>query len=622
MATQLKLKSLLLMCLTALSVNAFSSEEVHWLNKWDSSCYQNGVNTCREDWYSIPQGSHLLKWEVFNTIESENSQELFSSKASLSQYGFLYPETPDYNSTAPVYDGSYEEQVEGNLNQYGLPLGFVKDKSQLNGRNYLGLTCAACHTGKVTYGENTYYVEAGQANADMIKFLNKLSNALKANKNDWRKLYRFKRRFAQYTWSNIDITAWPVNVFSAERYLDSAIEYVSNYAARNTTAVENGPARLDAIGAILNQVHIEHAGKDVSEATPLTAPVSYPYIWNVSSLECVQTNCLASDPVSRNLGEVLGVFGYANIDDDDNIPDTLELIGMTLGLNDLFKGTPKVDNLYDLEVTLSKASPPKWPSTFPPLDTALVDQGYGLYNTNCAGCHTNTSDGIDPSELTAPNSIGRQFTKVNKINYDLVGTDEAFAVDYGLRKERSGILGSVIASQAPDSVDPETGIPFGESFPETFNALVLLGADVGAVLNKHQTSLGFIAKAGIKYPHMLITDAVAALKVDYALGNVDRAEIQPTAYRAKPLEGIAFTGPFLHNGSVRTLKDLLNAPEDRATSFLVGSTEYDVDGAGYKDEGHFLLDTSIRGNGKGGHIYGTQLSSDNKTALLEYLKSI
>ncbi len=621
MATQLKLKSLLLVCLTALSVNAFSSDEIHWMNSWDNSCYYNGTNTCREDWYSIPQGTHLLKWEVFNTIESEDSQTLFSSEESLSQLGFLYPDNGGYAENGSGY-GAYEERVDGNLNQYGLPLGFVKDKSELDNRNYLGLTCAACHTGKVTYQDNTYYVEGGQANADMILFLNKLSDALKANKNDWRKLYRFKKRFAEYTWSNIDITAWPVSALSAESYLDGAIEYVSNYALRNTAAVENGPGRLDAIGAILNQVHIEHAGKDVSEASPLTAPVSYPYIWNASSLECVQTNCLASDPISRNVGEVLGVFGYANINDNKNISDDLELIGMTLGLNDLFKGTPKVDNLYELERTLTKASSPKWPSTFPALDSALVDQGYELYNTNCAGCHTNTSDGIDPSELTEPNSIGRQFTKVNKMNYDLVGTDEAFAVDYGMRKEDSGILGAVIVSQAPDSVDPETGIPFGESFPDTFNALVLLGADVGAVLNKHQSSVGFIAKAGIKYPYMFITDAVAALKVDYAAGNVDRAEIQPTAYRAKPLEGIAFTGPFLHNGSVRTLKDLLNTPEDRAASFMVGTTEYDVEGAGYKDEGHFLLDTSIRGNGKGGHTYGTQLSGGDKNALLEYLKSI
>jgi len=622
MGTQIKLKSLWLMCLIALSANAFSSEEIKWLNKWDNSCYQNGENTCREDWYSIPQGTHLLKWEVFNTIESEDSRELFSSKESLSQYGFLYPETPEYSSTSPVYNGSYEEPVAANLNQYGLPLGFVKDKSQLNNRNYLGLTCAACHTGKVTYGDSTYYVEGGQANADIIKFLSKLSDALKANKNDGGKLYRFKKRFAQYTWSNIDIAAWPVNVFSAERYLDGAIEYVSNYVARNATAVENGPARLDAIGAILNQVHIDHAGKDISEASPLTAPVSYPYIWNVSSLECVQTNCLAGDPISRNIGEVLGVFGYSNIQDNEHIADNLELIGMKLGLNNLFESTPKVDNLYNLERTLTKASSPKWPSTFPPLDNALVDQGYALYNTNCAGCHTNTSDGIDPSELTAPNSIGRQFTKVNKMDYALVGTDEAFAVDYGKRKEDSGILGSVIAQQAPDKVDPETGIPFGESFPDQFNALVLLGANVGVLLSNHQDSLGFVIKAGVKYPHMLITDAVAALKVDYAAGNVDRAEIQPTAYRAKPLEGIAFTGPFLHNGSVRTLKDLLEAPEDRAASFLVGTTDYDTDGAGYIDAGHFLLDTSIRGNGNKGHTYGTQLSGDNKTALLEYLKSI
>ncbi len=98
------------------------------------------------------QGSHLLKWEVFLNIEEENSESLFSSRESLTKYGFLYPEQAAYDTAGEHYDGSSEERVERYLTQYDLPLGFVKDKSELNSRNYLGLTCAACHTGKVTYG--------------------------------------------------------------------------------------------------------------------------------------------------------------------------------------------------------------------------------------------------------------------------------------------------------------------------------------------------------------------------------------------------------------------------------------------------------------------------------------
>jgi len=73
---------------------------------------------------------------------------------------------------------------------------------------------------------------------------------------------------------------------------------------------------------------------------------------------------------------------------------------------------------------------------------------------------------------------------------------------------------------------------------------------------------------------------------------------------------------------VRTLSDLLKRPEDRAQSFSVGSTEYDVYGAGYVDAGDFHFDTNLRGNSKDGHDYGTNLSQEDKNALLEYLKSL
>jgi hypothetical protein len=609
-------------CFALLVLPVFAADKIHWMNGWDESCYENGENTCRTAWYNTPQGSHLLKWEVFLNIEEENSTQLFSSRESLSKYGFLYPEQTAYVTAYESYDGSPGERVEQNLTQNGLPLGFVKDKNNLNKRNYLGLTCAACHTGKVTHGANTFYIEAGQANADMIEFLRRLSSALEANRNNRRKFSRFKSRFFKCLMRNRDTSAWPVSAFNARRYLDTALEYVSNYEKRNRVSVENGPGRLDAIGAILNQVHIDHADRDISKASVLSAPVSYPYIWNASSLECVQTNCLGTDPITRNAGEVLGVFGYSNIDDDKNIPDTLELLGMQLGLNTLFDATPKIDNLYDLEQALNKVSPPIWPSSFPELNDSLVSHGETVYAENCAACHMNTTDGISQAELTAPNSIGRQFTKVTRVHHIDVGTDEAFATDYGLRKERSGIIGSVLANQRPDSVDPETGIKFKDGFPDDFNALVLLGINTRVIVANHQDTVGFKIKAAQAYPNLSLGDAVDALVIDYAAGNIDQQPLTPTSYRAKPLDGIAFTGPFLHNGSVRTLKDLLAKPQDRATSFWVGSTDFDTDDVGYVNAGDFLFDTSIRGNSKKGHVYGTNLPSYDKDALLEFMKTL
>ena len=60
-----KLKVILIFFLTCFSLPSFAQGPIHWMNGWDQSCYDNGDNTCRKDWYSIPQGSHLVRWKTF-----------------------------------------------------------------------------------------------------------------------------------------------------------------------------------------------------------------------------------------------------------------------------------------------------------------------------------------------------------------------------------------------------------------------------------------------------------------------------------------------------------------------------------------------------------------------------
>jgi hypothetical protein len=99
-------------------------------------------------------------------------------------------------------------------------------------------------------------------------------------------------------------------------------------------------------------------------------------------------------------------------------------------------------------------------------------------------------------------------------------------------------------------------------------------------------------------------------------------------YVAKPLVGLWLLGPYLHNGSVPTLADLLAPAEQRPAVFYRGYDVVDLDRVGFMSTGGdaeaygFRFDTAIRGNGNGGHLYGTQLSDTDKRALLEYLKKL
>ena len=100
-----------------------------------------------------------------------------------------------------------------------------------------------------------------------------------------------------------------------------------------------------------------------------------------------------------------------------------------------------------------------------------------------------------------------------------------------------------------------------------------------------------------------------------------------SGYANMPLDGLWLRAPFLHNGSVPTLSALLSRPEERPDSFYIGYTVYDYENVGFVTEGPgaaaegWLLDTSERGNGNGGHLYGTDLAPEQKRALLEYLKT-
>ena len=93
-------------------------------------------------------------------------------------------------------------------------------------------------------------------------------------------------------------------------------------------------------------------------------------------------------------------------------------------------------------------------------------------------------------------------------------------------------------------------------------------------------------------------------------------------YWASTLTGVWARSPYLHNGSVRTMKELLTAPADRTKTFHRGSRDYDANDMGYTDGGPYVLDTSSPGSANAGHSYGASLPERDKKDLIEYLKTL
>lgn len=103
-------------------------------------------------------------------------------------------------------------------------------------------------------------------------------------------------------------------------------------------------------------------------------------------------------------------------------------------------------------------------------------------------------------------------------------------------------------------------------------------------------------------------------------------------YANHPLDGIWARSPYLHNGSVPTLRDLLEPKENRPAVWYRGSDVFDFDKVGYRSDGAgtgagalFEYDTTRPGNGNGGHegaAYGTELEASDKDAIVEYMKTL
>ncbi|SES71119.1 c-type cytochrome [Stigmatella erecta] len=100
-------------------------------------------------------------------------------------------------------------------------------------------------------------------------------------------------------------------------------------------------------------------------------------------------------------------------------------------------------------------------------------------------------------------------------------------------------------------------------------------------------------------------------------------------YANVPLDGIWLRSPYLHNGSVPTLKALLEPPQKRPQRFYRGYDVFDQENVGFvssvEKEGEnqfFLFDTQLRGNSNDGHEFGVDLAPDDKRALVEFMKTL
>jgi hypothetical protein len=529
---------------------------------------QNWTPEERREFYYTSQGSQVLPYDWFLVLEQAGSRSLVRDDANLRKFGYLI------------------EAKDARWNPDGLPAGFVKDVGR--DRGWLGFSCAACHTSQIDYRGVSYRIDGGGALGDVRGFLVQLAEALKATRDQEDKFLRFAAKV-------LGAKDAPTERETLKAQLTEVINQREGYNARNFPA--DAPplhGRVDALGAILNEVfhHIVRppVASNTANTAPATAPVSYPVLWDTPQHDYVQWNGAVRNAglgsLGRNVGEVLGVFGKFEVDDPPSV----------LG----YRSTVRVRNLLRLEESVKKLWSPQWPEALGAIDPALRDAGRAAFvKAKCNECHQD----IDRTD---------RFRRV-EAQMRAVGTEALTAANFAKRVGETGVLEGAYLKVVGSKLLGSATFAATAGGDDVLSHLV-----IGTILRSpYQAPEDELTRIDYKRKRTLMITATA---------------VKGGVYKGRPLNGVWASAPYLHNGSVPTLFDLLQPAVKRPKSFRVGSREFDPEKVGFRTDDPDLPSFQARtedgrivpGNSNEGHEFGVDgvLDDAERRALLEYLKSL
>jgi hypothetical protein len=445
--------------------------------------------------------------------------------------------------------------------------------------DYVGFTCAACHEGQLNYNGKHVRIEGGIAQTfDFQALARGLDDALQATLTDTAKFDRFAGRLNASS---------PEAKTQLRKRLESETARVHEYATRSSlTPYPWGPGRIDALTMIMNRQMATLTGIPENTSTA-TAPVKPPFLWNAPQGLWTQWSALLQDPIFRNFGETVGVF----------LP--VDLISKSPA-EGLFQSNAAIAELERVESLLERLAPPSWPEdVFGQIDRTKAKIGKALFVEYCASCHN-----AWPYRWTEANRYGKRFIVVGLTPLTYVGTDR-----------------TQFQAAKPFAI---TG-PLSNYLPSEFKGKAIVPTDVLFLFGQ----VPILERA---LSQLKLTEGQAASLHGYR--ELSLPQPPDHVYKAAPRDGVWATPPFMHNGSVPNLYEMLIPAAERTKKFYLGH-EFDPVKVGLDTtaaSGTFLMDTTLLGNSNSGHsfqdgprgngVIGPLLKDEERWALVEYLKSI
>lgn len=470
-------------------------------------------------------------------------------------------------------------------NPYGLPVGFAIDPrpQRFGDRSYLGMTCSTCHTRELRAKPVArplgflrtvrLPVHGGPALVNLPAFDADFYGAFAFLLGDDIAMANFANEVLGKP-ADADAIA---DLRREITDLLGPVQATQQVIARmGVTRADFGPGNLNA----LSQGNYNNVGAlawlvsrgwvQATGETPLKigfeGTVNLPSVWFAHQDSWAQWFAEIHHPGSRNWVQSVSSSPVRP-------PRQAEVLkeGVMISSVD-FEG---IDAIQD---ALNRLRTPRWPEAdFGSLNPRLVDQGKSLFAEHCATCHV--------SERQPANLVGRRFRERRAF---AVGTDPVAVEQFNADAERR-VAGLTRLSEG------------------------ILRLRHAQLLKRFNNDTTLVANTELADSKGLPNQFALATDYNGASG---------AAYWAPSLEGIFASSPYLHNGSVRTLRDLLLPPEERPRQFRTGTNLYNPRQLGLQDAGPFLYDTNETGKSAQGHSYGTTLPLEQKDALLEYLKSL
>ncbi|MCP3473039.1 di-heme-cytochrome C peroxidase [Bradyrhizobium sp. CCGUVB1N3] len=587
--------------------------------------------------------------ERFGFIPSP--QSIQTDATTLRRFGYA-----NVYETAQVPDLSTRWTPAENVD--GLPVGFARMTGAVDpatGRreeDKIGLTCAACHTGQIHYKGVDVRFDGGPAMTDLKKL--ELSTGLSIAYTLYVpfRFQRFADRVLGPEASKADRDALKQKLSAIGKFLidwqnkyNDTIEHKQTWDKKKQQDTEEGFGRLDALNRIGNQVFSQDlalSGVSGFEKNlhAQDAPVSYPAIWTVPWFKFAQYDASIEQPLIRNAGEALGVTALLNLSDaypEDRLWRSSVHI-KTLGwIEDMLRGPdpfkpadppagPKFGGLLA----------PQWPSQILDdawkLKTDRVERGRAIYTEMCSGCH-----------LPA------------------VNTPAFWSSGHWEASGDSKVLNAVTIPLEEIKTDPEQSLVLTNRTVDVPGFLKVNTADLKTWWQCDSSTASSPTEMIYALGLMTVVDLVARKWMDddktpeaerAKLWNLARKNCLNPApgprYRARPLNGIWATAPYLHNGSVPSLYWLLKPQNERPTNFCMGRRDYDPVTVGFAvtagercktGETQFSAGSEkdpIQGNSVHGHSFERKegepkrpgvigrmfRDDDERYDLIEYLKTL